>query len=57
MLGRPEITPSLTEDMKTLREQGHNLRVIADKLGVARGTVANYTKGIEAPWGQRAMDR
>src|SRR3954454_5753244 len=39
VLGRPEITPSLIEDMKALRMQGHSLRVIADKLGVGRGTV------------------
>ena len=34
-LGRPEVTPSLIEDMKILRAQGHSLRVIADRLGVA----------------------
>src|SRR3954454_4592844 len=32
VLGRPEVTPSLIEDMKALRVQGHSLRVIAEKL-------------------------
>src|SRR3954471_6921473 len=48
--GRPEPSPSLIEDMKALRRQGHSLRVIAGKLGVGRGTVEKYTKGIESPW-------
>ena len=57
MLGRPGITPSSIEDMRALRAQGHSLRVIADKLGVGRGTVEKYTKGIETPWTQRAPSR
>src|ERR687886_296472 len=48
VLGRPEMTRSLIEDMKALRVQGHSLRVIADRLGVGRGTVEKYTKGVEA---------
>lgn len=48
--GRPEPSPSLIEDMKALRQQGHSLRVITEKLRVGRGTVEKYTKGIEAPW-------
>ena len=54
VLGPPGITPSSIEDMRALRAQGHGLRVIADRLGVGRGTVEKYTKGIEAPWTQRA---
>ena len=50
VLGRPEIVPSLVEDMKALRREGYSLQVIADRLGVGRGTVEKYTKGIEAPW-------
>ena len=50
VLGRPEPSPSLIEDMKALRAQGHSLRVIAGKLGVGRGTVEKYTKGVESPW-------
>ena len=57
VLGRPGITPSSIEDMRALRAQGHSLRVIADKLGVGRGTVEKYTKGIETPWTQRAPSR
>jgi DNA invertase Pin-like site-specific DNA recombinase len=33
-LGRPEMSPSLIEDMKGLRAKGHSLRFIADQLGV-----------------------
>jgi transposase len=40
----------LIEDMRVLRCEGHSLRVIAGKLGVGRGTVEKYTKGIESPW-------
>ena len=50
ILGRPEITPSIIEDMKVLRAQGHSLRVIADRLGVGRGTVEKYVKGIESKY-------
>jgi DNA invertase Pin-like site-specific DNA recombinase len=49
-LGRPEISPSLIEDMKSLRSKGHSLRVIADRLGVGRGTVEKYTKDIESQY-------
>src|SRR3954453_11316217 len=47
--GQDFLCPVLIEDMKVLRMQGHSLRVIADKLGVGRGTVEKYTKGIETP--------
>src|SRR4051812_21823595 len=39
VLGRPEIVPSLVEDKKALRREGYRLRIIADWLGVGRGTV------------------
>jgi DNA invertase Pin-like site-specific DNA recombinase len=45
-LGRPEMSPSLIEDMKGLRAKGHSLRFIADQLGVGRGTVEKYVKGV-----------
>jgi DNA invertase Pin-like site-specific DNA recombinase len=49
-LGRPEISPGLIEDMKSLRSKGHSLRVIADRLGVGRGTVEKYTKEIDSQY-------
>jgi DNA invertase Pin-like site-specific DNA recombinase len=49
-LGRPEVSPALVEDMKALRAKGHSLRVIAEKLGVGRGTVEKYTKEVESQY-------
>jgi DNA invertase Pin-like site-specific DNA recombinase len=42
--GRPDITPSLIADIRTLRAEGHSLRFIGDRLGVGLGTVAKYVK-------------
>jgi DNA invertase Pin-like site-specific DNA recombinase len=47
-LGRPAITPTLVEDMRSMRTQGHSLRFIADQLGVGRGTVEKYVKSLAA---------
>ena len=49
-LGRPEIPPSLIEDIKILRKEGHSVRVIARRLGVGRGTVERAVKGISSQY-------
>ena len=36
--------------MRKLWAEGHSVRWIAEEVGVARGTVANYTEDIESPY-------
>jgi transposase len=40
------MTPTLIEDMRSMRAEGHSLRFIADQLGVGRGTVEKYVKAM-----------
>jgi DNA invertase Pin-like site-specific DNA recombinase len=56
-LSRPTMDERTIERMRKLRAEGHSLRWIAEEVGVARGTVANYTEGIDSPYGDGRRER
>ena len=45
-LSRPTVDEWTIERMSKLRAKGHSLRWIAEEVGVGKGTVEKYVKGV-----------
>ena len=45
-LSRPTVDEWTIERIRKLRAEGHSLRWIAEEVGVGKGTVEKYVKGI-----------